>query len=515
MTPQNLTRKLDMRAFRIVAPILLLFGAATAVVLAGSAQGAARPRRASAHVTIDWTPCSGYKSLRCAKVPVPTVYGHPSEGTVDLAVAMVPSTSAHPKGDIFMNPGGPGGSGVQFLEQSYTSFPTALRAEFNLVSWDPRGIGQSTPPVTCDTPAQLRTFAQVTPTPDDAAQLNQVVRTTKAYVNECVRNTPKLLLENVGTRVTIEDLDTLRADLGQQKLNYIGFSYGTFLGELYAQRYPTHIRTMVLDGVINPALGLVGSDREQALGFEGDLHAFFTWCDANSSCHKLLPQGAKQAYDTLMARFSSGGTVPAYLKKQFGGTQKVTLGDAYIGAIDTLYAESYWPYLGQAISEALHGDGSLLLALAFSYLGLNPNGTWSNEEAANIAINCVDSPSPRSLSFYKGLAVQLGKAAPDFGVAEAWGSLACAYWPISAEGAPQAIHAPGTPKILVIGSTDDPATPYEWAVAVSHQLDNAELLTRDGSGHTAYFFSSCIRTDVDNYFATTKLPPPKTVCPSN
>jgi pimeloyl-ACP methyl ester carboxylesterase len=504
-----------MRALRVIVPLLLLCSAATIVVVAGGAGGAGRPRSKDAHVTVDWTPCSGYKNLRCAKVPVPTVYGHPKEGTVNLAVVMVPSTSAHPKGDIFMNPGGPGGSGVQFLEQSYTSFPASLRGQFNLVSWDPRGIGASTPAVTCDTPQQLIAYARVTPAPDDAAQIKQVVDSTKAYVKSCVRNTPRLLLENVGTRVTIEDLDSLRADLGQSKLNYIGFSYGTFLGELYAQRYPSHIRTMVLDGVIDPALGLVGSDRTQALGFEGDLSAFFTWCDSNSSCHKLLPQGAKNGYDSLIARFAAGDDETVYFKQQYGGTQKVTLGDAYLGVIMTLYSKSYWSLLGQAISEALKGNGDLLQELAFSYLGLNQNGSWSNEEAANIAINCVDSPSPHSLSFYENLASELAKVAPNFGTAEAWGSLACAYWPIPPEGSPQVIHAPGTPKILVVGSTNDPATPYVWAQAVARQLDNAELLTRDGSGHTAYFFSSCIRSDVDNYFVTTKLPPPNTVCPSN
>ncbi|MGA8297680.1 MAG: alpha/beta hydrolase [Acidimicrobiales bacterium] len=503
-----------MRAFRIFAPFLLYAGALTGVALGSSAGGATSPRRAVAHVSVSWTTCPGYKNFRCAKVPVPLVYGHPSEGTVDLAVVMLPSTSAHPKGDIFMNPGGPGGSGVQFLEQSPSSF-VALRSQFNLLSWDPRGIGASTPAVTCDNPAQMRAYARLIPAPVTKGQLNQVVQETKSYVRECERNTPRLLLQNVGTRVTIEDLDTLRADLGQPKLNYIGFSYGTYLGELYAQKYPTHVRAMVLDGVINPALGLVGSSREQANGFEGDLHAFFSWCDANSSCHKLLPQGAKQAYDSLWSRFESGTTEKAYLKSQFGGTQKVTWGDAYIGVIQTLYSKSYWPYLGQAINETLKGDGSLLLALAFSYLGLQPNGTWSNEEAANVAINCVDSPSPRATSFYENLATTMQKTAPDFGAAIAWGGLVCAYWPFAAAGEPQAIHAPGTPKILVVGSTDDPATPYVWAKAVAHQLDNAELLTRNGSGHTAYFFSSCIRADVNNYFATTKVPRPNTVCPSN
>lgn len=504
------------RAFKIVAPVLL-FVAAAVSVSANAVSSASVPRTTRPHTTaVHWTPCDS--KFRCATIPVPIEYSHPNLGTIKLSVVELPSTGLHPIGDVFTNPGGPGASGVQFLEQNYSSFSKRLRANFNLVSWDPRGVGASTPAVSCLNAAQMRRFTMLTPNPTTPKQVHRVLTATRQYVTGCQAHTPHLVLANVGTRTTIEDLDTLRADLGQAKLDYLGFSYGTYIGELYAQRYPTHIRAMVLDGTIDPSLGLVGSDEQQALGFEGDLRAFFSWCNTNGACHQQLPNGAKNEYDQLMARFASGEDDTATFKPRYGGTQQVTLGVAELGVISTLYAKSEWPYLGQAIAQGLTkvaGNGNLLAEFAYEYEGLQSNGTFTNEQDANVAVNCLDSPSPRSVSYYEKLAKQLAKTAPNFGASEAWGSLICGLWPYPAQGTPSAIHAPGTPKILVIGSTNDPATPYVWAKAVAKELDNAELLTRSGSGHTGYFFSSCIRSWVDGYFASLSLPPKNTVCPSN
>jgi pimeloyl-ACP methyl ester carboxylesterase len=503
-----------MRALRTFAPVLL-FIAGSASVLGVSAVGASsRVASRAADSAIKWATCRGYKDFRCASIPVPIDYAQPSLGKLDLAVVMLPSTSAKPLGDLFMNPGGPGASGIDFLEQSASAFPPSLRAKFNLVSWDPRGVERSDP-VTCVNANQVRALTQENPQPSTPAEIAAVVTLTKQFVAACLAHTSRLLLENVGTATTIEDLDQLRADLGQSKLYYLGFSYGTFIGEMYAAKYPTHIGAMVLDGAVDPALSLVAGDREQALGFEGDLHAFFGWCDHDKTCRKRLPGGAQAAYHRLMAFFAAGNTIEADFKSRYGGVQPVTLGVAQLGVISSLYSKSAWPYLGLAINRGLQHKGDLLAALAYEYEGLQQNGKFSNEDEANVAINCVDSPSTRGLSFYESLAKRLSAVAPDFGAAEAWGSLTCAYWPIPAEGAPHEIHAPGTPTILVVGSTDDPATPYAWAKAVAAQLDNAVLLTRTGSGHTGYFFSSCVRGYVDQYLTTGKVPPSGTVCPSN
>lgn len=507
-----------MRALRTLALSVLLAGPA-AIAGTGTA-------KASAHATIvghtatpavTWTACPGHKSFRCARIAVPIEYAHPSLGTIKLLVIMLPALAVHPLGDVFLNPGGPGGSGVQFLEEAASDFPSSLRANFNLVSWDPRGVGGSTPAVKCINAAETREFAQLPPNPVTSAQLKLVVSGTKRFVAECKKNTPAVVLANVGTRTTVDDLDTIRADLGQPKLNYLGFSYGTYLGELYAQRYPTHIRAMVLDGVVNPALGLAAYDESQALGFEGNLKAFFIWCNANSACHKALPSGAKAEYDELFAKFATGVYETAHFKPKFGGVQKVDMGVAELGVIGALYTKDYWPTLGQAISNALQGNGLYLAFLAYFVYGeeSETTGQFPNEQDAEVAIDCLDSPTPHNFPFYEQLARRLSRVAPDFGGSEAWSSLICAYWPYRAQGKPAPIHAPGTPKILVVGSTNDPATPYAWAKAVARQLDNAELLTRSGSGHTGYLFSSCVRSFVDQYLISLRLPPEGKICPSD
>jgi pimeloyl-ACP methyl ester carboxylesterase len=505
------------RALRTIVPVVLA-AAGSLFSVGAAAANASSAARISGHarrsVAVRWTACRGHAGFRCAWIPVPIDYAQPTLGTIKLAVVMLPATSRHPVGDLFINPGGPGASGVDFLEQSGSDYPAALRAKFNLVSWDPRGIERSDP-VLCVNANEMRALTQITPQPATAAQVAQVVRATKQFVADCEAHTSRLLLENVGTRATAEDLDRLRADLGQAKLDYLGFSYGTYLGEVYAQRYPTHIRAMVLDGAVDPSLTTIAKDRQQALGFEVDLHAFFRWCDADKTCHQRLPDGAEVSYDKLMAKFATGWTESAYFLPKFGGTQPVTLGVALEGVISTLYSNLAWPDLGLAIDRGLHGSGDLLAELAYSYEGLQVNGTFTNEQEANVAINCLDSPVPMTLSSYETLAKQFAALAPDFGASEAWGTLTCAYWPFAAQAKPGPIHAPGTPTILVVGSTEDPATPYGWAEAVASQLDNAVLLTRAGTGHTGYFSSSCIRRYVDQYLATLALPPAHTVCPSD
>ncbi len=460
--------------------------------------------------TLSWHACAG--KFRCASLAVPIDYAAPARGTLHLAVVELASTGAHPVGDLVMNPGGPGGSGVQFLEQ--TPFPAALRRSFNLVSFDPRGVGQSDP-VRCVDAAGIRQLIAENPAPTTPAAVAQVVRVTRAFDRACAAHTSHLLLENLSSADTVADMDRLRIALGQDKLDYLGFSYGTFLGELYAARYPTHVRAMVLDGVIDPALSQARADLEQAVGFETDLRDFFSWCPTQRACTSVLPEGAKAGYDRLFGALATGATVPAYLRPLYGGTQKVTLGTAEVALAGSLYTDQTWPDLARAIAEGLAGNGTLLAAIAYQYEGLQLNGTFDNELAAEVATSCVDRPSPKALATYEQLSRQMAKAAPDFGAAEAWGTLACAYWPVAPKLRPRAIAAAKAPTILLVGSTDDPATPYRWAVAVSKELAHARLLTRRGPGHTAYFASTCVQRAVDTYLATLRLPAVGRVCPSS
>jgi hypothetical protein len=269
---------------------------------------------------------------------------------------------------------------------------------------------------------------------------------------------------------------------------------------------------MALDGVVDPALSTSDILQQQAEGFEADLGEFFAWCPGDRDCSREQPQGAKTEYKLLFARLAAGGSLVADLPAEFGGAQQVTLGVADTAVLGSLYSDQTWPDLASAIEQALAGDGNELAVLAYAYEGLMPNGQYANLMAAGTAISCLDRPYPSDVTAYEELARRLAKVAPDFGAWAAWTDLACAYWPVPAEGKPEVIQAKGSPPILLVGSTGDPATPYSWAQSVAQELARSELLTRKGPGHTGYFNSACIEHWVDSYLATLELPPKNTVC---
>jgi len=482
------------------------------VVLASVVVGAPVPVSAVAAAVgpgLDWHGCA--VRFLCAGLDVPLDYANQAGGSLTLALVELPATGSRPVGDLVMNPGGPGGSGVQFLET--TSFPSGLRSSFNLVSFDPRGVGESDP-VQCLGASGIRNLIALDPAPSTGTQIAVVVRATRAFDRSCAEHSSMVLLENVSTLDTVRDLERIRAALGQAKLNYLGFSYGTYLGEVYAQTYPDHVRAMVLDGVFNPALSNNEILEQQAEGFEADLADFFAWCPRDKACSRELPQGAKTAYKLLLAHLAAGAVLIADLPPQYGGVQQVTLGVAGTGVLGSLYSDQTWPDLASAIEQALDGDGNELAALAYAYDGLMSNGQFANLMAAGTAVSCLDRTYPSDAAAYEGLARRLAKVAPDFGASVAWSDLACAYWPVRAERTPEAIEAKGSPPVLLVGSTGDPATPYSWAQSVTRQLARAELLTRKCPGHTGYFYSTCIEKWVGHYLKTLALPPKNTVCAS-
>lgn len=459
-----------------------------------------------------WSTCE--KTFECSILQVPANYAHPAQGTLDISVIELRATNPNPIGDIVLNPGGPGASGISFLTQSVQSFPLSLRQNFNLVSFDPRGVGASDP-VICTNAAGMRSLVALNPSPTTNAQINQVIAGVKSFVKGCQADTPAFILDNVSTLNTARDLDRLRIALGGQKLNYFGFSYGTYIGELYVKLFPSNFRTMVLDGVVDPALTTTTSNLQQAVGFERDLNDFINWCPTNATCKSEFPAGVRGALNAILARFQRGASVKAHLAPIYGGTVTVNYGVLTTAVAASLYSNQQWPDLAKAIATADRGNGNLLAAIAYSYAGLQQDGTFSNMTSANIATGCEDNRAPSTIAEYRSLAVKMAKAAPVFGASEAWGTLTCTYWPVKPTRGPAPIANRSSQKILVIGSTGDPATPYSGAVQVAKELGNAELLTRTGSGHTAYLFSSCVRSLTDAYFTTTALPPKGTVCPSN
>ena len=462
--------------------------------------------------TLSWSTCE--KTFECAILQVPADYAHPTRGTLNISVIELRATNPNPIGDIVLNPGGPGASGISFLTESVQAFPASLRQNFNLVSFDPRGVGASDP-VNCTNAAGMRALVALNPSPTTDAQIKQVVAGVKSFIKGCQAETPAFILNNVSTLNTVRDLDRLRIALGEPKLNYFGFSYGTYIGELYVKLFPQNFRTMVLDGVVDPALSTTSSNLQQAVGFERDLQDFYAWCPTNAVCKKEFPTGVKGALSGLLTEFKKGASVKAHLATLYGGIVTVNYGVLTTAVAASLYSNQQWPDLAKAIAAAYRGNGNLLAAIAYSYAGLQQDGTFSNMTAANIATGCEDNKAPTSIAQYKTLAAKMAKAAPVFGASEAWGTITCTYWPVKPSRSPAAISNRSKAPILVVGSTGDPATPYSGAVNVAKELGNADLLTRTGSGHTAYLFSSCVRNWTDSYFTTTALPPKGSVCPSN
>ena len=367
----------------------------------------------------------------------------------------------------------------------------------------------------CLSPSALRVYIDSDPVPRTAAQVTAFQSVVAAFDRACARHTPSLLLGNMSTEATAFDLDRLRQALGQAKLDYLGFSYGTYIGYVYALAFPGHVRAMVLDGAVDPSLGVEQSALSQARSLEVDLHDFFRWCPTSSTCHSLLPHGAARAFATLTARLEHGASLTANLIPSVGGMQRIHYGDALTGLVAPLYSRLEWRYLAQAIEEGLRGDGTLLAELAFQYNGVNANGTIENVDAANAATICADHPTSYSISQLRSLAQAWARRAPDFGPVEAYGLYGCTLWPV--HSAPRLVVAHGVrlPPVVVVGSTHDPVTPYQWAVALARLLPHSVLLTRVGEGHTGYFFSSCVQRQVDSYLTTLKPPAAHTVCPSN
>ena len=441
-------------------------------------------------------------------------YSDPAGTQIPISVVELVASRPHPVGDIVLNPGGPGLSGVQFLRESRHIFPASLRARFTLVSFDPRGVGSSEP-LRCLTAAETRAWISLNPAPSTPQQIHHAVSARKAFVRDCEQSASTRLISSMSTANNARDMDRLRVALDQSRLTYYGSSYGTYLGMVYAEMFPRNVRAMVFDGPIDPRfIYSETSEAQQVVGYETDLHDFLAWWAKCSSCSRSFPRPPARGYAALMAHFKRGLVIPAHLGA-LGGREAVGYGTALLGVIAELGSKENWPYLADALAEAEKGDGGSLAVYAYASYGVQADGSFSNYRFANTATWCLDWPAPTTIRAYQTLATQLAKSAPDFGAWEAWSRLTCRYWPARAGTHPGPVHASGAPPILVIGSTRDPATPYAWAKDLTTQLPRATLLTRSGAGHTAYQFSSCVRKWADRYLETLKMPPAETVCPSN
>jgi pimeloyl-ACP methyl ester carboxylesterase len=455
-----------------------------------------------------WQPCN--HGFQCARMWVPFDYQRPAWRRFSLPVIKLPASNPSQRiGSLVVNPGGPGGSGIDYALQARSQVSAAVRARFDVVGFDPRGVGQSVPAITCLSGPQLDKFFATSDTPTTQAQLGQVVAESKLFARGCQQLSGPLL-PYVGTASAARDMDVLRAVLGDAKLTYLGKSYGTYLGAWYAQLFPTHVRALVLDGAVNPATPALTMNSVQAQGFEVALRSFTANCLQQASCPLGRGVSVSTAIGRLQGLLDRAGRRP--LSSEISGqpgNEPLLLN----GVAASLYSKSYWPYLRSGLKAALsNGDGTLMVELGDLLVERSPNGHYSNLTAANTAVNCVDRPWPSSLAVWQSAAAAAGKAAPQFGAPIMWGSLACAYWPVKAAPVP-VMRAAGAPPILVVGTTRDPATPFRDAKALAGTLQSGVLLGWNGDGHTAYREgSSCVDTAVDQYLINLKPPRNGTLC---
>lgn len=457
---------------------------------------------------LNWKDCNN-AAFQCAAMKVPLDYDAPSTATdLKLAVARKKATGPGSRlGSLLVNPGGPGGSAIDYLQYAAVGYPAPVTARYDMAAVDPRGVARSEP-VKCLTDKQMDAYSATDVTPDDAAEQAALVKADKAFAAGCEQRAGKIL-KHISTVESARDMDIFRALLGDRKLNYVGKSYGTLLGATYAGLFPSRVGRLVLDGAVDPSVSALESARAQAGGFETAFNAFAKDCVRRTGC----PLGRVSAAD-------AGHKLDAFLKQldahplKTGTSRKLTEALGATGVISAMYDESQWGVLRQALTKAEKGDGSALLALSDSYYERSPNGRYANLMYANAAVNCLDLPAAlKNPAAVTRALPSFTRVSPHFGANLAWSSLICGYWPVAPTGTPHRITAPGAAPILVVGTTRDPATPYAWAKSLAGQLDSGTLLTYDGDGHTAYGRGSdCIDTAVNRYLLEGDVPPDDKKC---
>jgi pimeloyl-ACP methyl ester carboxylesterase len=449
-----------------------------AVVLAATI-AIPEPAHATAAGTgrLQWRSCGD--GFRCSTLRVPVDETRPAGARLGIAVIRRPARRTdHRLGTLVLNPGGPGVSGVEFLRAVVDDLPAAIRDDFDLVSFDPRGVGRSGKVDCVDSLDPL--FAEQFSPAGPAARAG-LVDAYRTVVAGCLARSGGVLA-HVSTRDTAHDLDRLRAALGEDRLDYLGFSYGTYLGTLYARDFPDRVGRFVLDGPVDPALDATAGTLSQARGFEHSLDAFLAWCARDTAC-MLRDYGAPAAaYDALRARVAAH-PVPA--TDQPGRALDQTRFDAAV--LQLLYAgRSEWRTLDRGLTATEDGNSSPLLALADAFEGRGADAKDDGALEAFWAITCRDGPVVGDVTAAAALEAEAARVAPRLGPFVVNNSLACSVWPQPPLPPTGPIAAPGTPPILVIGATNDPATPFVQAQALARQLHAGALLRVAGSRHTSF-----------------------------
>ncbi|KQX05704.1 MULTISPECIES: alpha/beta hydrolase [unclassified Leifsonia] len=442
---------------------------------------------------LEWEDCGD--GFQCTTATAPLDYRAPGDESIDLALVRHPATGDR-LGSLLVNPGGPGGSGYEMVRDSLDFAVSAdLQKHYDIIGFDPRGVSRSTP-VTCYEPAQMDAYLyDITPGERGSdAWLAAKTARGEAFAEACDSNTGPLL-DNVDTESAARDLDLLRAALGDSTLNYLGYSYGTYLGAVYAGLFPTKAGRLVLDGAIDPSATNLDVNIEQAKGFESALRAYLTDCLDGADCP--FDGTVDDAMGTVKALLDSVDAAPirATDGRMLGGDSLVT------AIIYPLYSQQGWPALSTMFDSVLSGSADQAMSFADQYNGRDESGNYSdNSTEAFTAVNCMDYSYVTDAAAMREQEQELDAAAPVIGAYFGFGDITCTTWPYTSRTDRTTISAEGSPLIVVIGTTNDPATPYVWAQSLAAQLDDGRLVTYNGEGHTAYNKSnSCVNDAVDTF----------------
>jgi pimeloyl-ACP methyl ester carboxylesterase len=484
---------------------LLAFVAVSAMLVAvvgrdGRAALALAPDVSAAQTTLTWKSCQP-SGFQCATLTVPVDYTRPSGATLSLALIRLPAKHQSQRiGSLLANPGGPGGSAIEFMKAWANVVSSDIHNRFDLVAFDPRGVGLSTPIVCHDT---LQKLVALDPSPDNAAEWTQAETVSKKFADDCAAKYPNLL-PYLGTKNVVRDMESIRVALGEDKITYVGYSYGTAIGAVYADMYPTHVRAFVLDGALDLSQDFEQSSGSQIGGFERAFQSYLANCRA-THCALAANGDPEAAVDTLMAQVELT-PIPSSADRPAGPGETLT------GILGALYSQREWASLTQALTDAIDGDGTGLVDLTDQYLERKQDGSYPNLMEAFNAVSFDDATCPKDPNSYIALVPQFTKLSKHFGPSAAEAGLLCAYW----QTTPDQLTTPraaGAPPIVVISTTNDPATPYEQGVALSKQLESGHLITHRGEGHTIYAQGdSCVDAAVNAYLINLTTPADGLTC---
>lgn len=450
------------------------------------------------------------EEFECATIKVPLDYAKPGAGSTELSVLR--RTVKNPRGSLILNPGGPGASGVDYARAARGVLTRPLYSAYDVVGFDPRGVVRSDP-VDCLDDSQLDTSFATDATPDTPQEVTDLAASSRLVGVGCKARSPEIA-PYMDTESAARDMDILRVVLGDEKLNYLGKSYGTLLGAQYAELFPERVGRVVLDGVLPSSLDSDEITFGQAKAFDLALRRFVEDCITQDDCP--LPRDVDAGVARIQQFLADLDQSPL----PGMGDRLLTEALGTFAILSYLYAPpSDWEVLRFGLDAAFAGDGSVLMEMMDYRTDRNPDGTFANNgNEAIYAVNCLDRPGVGGVDHAAELAEQWAAEAPVFGPSMAWGNLPCWQWPMGAgtaeaAGDPPVFRAQGSAPILVVSTKYDPATPYEWGVQVADELDNSTLLSYDGDGHLAYMSgSTCIDRAVDAYFLEGVLPAEGTVC---